>query len=45
MARIKLIKAQTSLTKRNTIETISKYLPHVNLAVLLLMALRVFDVI
>jgi hypothetical protein len=45
MARIKLIKAKTSMTKRNIVDYLDKYIPYVNALILIVVALRVFKVI
>ena len=45
MAKITLVKAKTSITKRNAGDYITKYLPYVNLAGIVIIALRVFNVV
>ena len=45
MARIKLIKAKTSMSKRNIVDYLDKYIPYANLLILAVIALRVFKVI
>jgi hypothetical protein len=45
MAKITLVKAKTSITKRNAGSIALKYLPYVNLAGLIALTLKVLNII
>jgi hypothetical protein len=45
MARINLVKGKPAITKRNAGHVISKYIPYVNSAAIIILALKVFNII